>query len=598
MPRSAHRLVWAAVAGAMLASGAVQAQLSPDWTRCINQDGRSAPDIVVCRLQQRDLLGAADAKNLAIAHGKRGNAHHDKGEYDRAIADYTRAIEINPTDAVIYNNRGIALSRQGRQRQARSPTTARSSRSIRTTPLPTTTAASPIAPRATSTARSPTTARPSTSIRSWQAPTTTAASPYRAKGDNDGAIADHTKAIDIDPELASAYYNRALAYRAKGDNDHAIEDTTTTIEINPRHVGAYFNRGLAHAAKGNHDRAIADYSKAIEINPKHDSAYHTAASPTEPRGTRSRRSPTTPDRRGRPRRVIPQAPPMCRFQPLRSRSRLARSVPMCRPLVEPRPRAASACRFQPLLENPMQEPPSDAQRCAELAFHVGAEDRPQRAAAHRRGERHGCARLADLLGYARLRDPNRHLPAEVGAPHVVFAPVRLDTDALRRFSSCAGWLSTAPPPSLGWAGPPRMAAFAWPPATPHSSTTWCTSTASPRRRSSSSARRSMIRPPQPSARRRPGPRRRTPSRAGSRLCSISRRDRRHRQRVDNTASSGSCSPAGAKPLATTSGIWTKRKHLARTGTCRFDPEPKFVDPRGEMPNFDHAPHMCGLAGMT
>ncbi len=97
---------------------------------------------------------------------------------------------------------------------------------------------------------------------------------YRAKGDNDSAIADHTKAIEIDPEFISAYYNRALAYRAKGDNDSAIEDTTTAIEINPRHVSAYFSRGLAHAAKGNYDRAIADYTKAIEINPKHVAAYH------------------------------------------------------------------------------------------------------------------------------------------------------------------------------------------------------------------------------------------------------------------------------------------------------------------------------------
>jgi tetratricopeptide (TPR) repeat protein len=97
---------------------------------------------------------------------------------------------------------------------------------------------------------------------------------YRAKGDNYSAIADHAKAIEIDAESFSAYYNRALAFRAKGDNDSAIEDTTMAIEINSRHVGAYFNRGVAHAAKGNHDRAIADYTKVIEINPKHVAAYH------------------------------------------------------------------------------------------------------------------------------------------------------------------------------------------------------------------------------------------------------------------------------------------------------------------------------------
>ena len=237
MPRSAHNLVWAAVAGALLASGPAQAQLSPDWNRCVNRDGRSTPDSVFTACSNVISLGT-DAKNLAIAYGKRGNAHHDKGEYDRAIADYTRAVELNANDAVVYNNRGIAYRAKGDNDSA----------------IADYTRVTEINPRDAVAYNNRGVA-------------------YRAKGNNDSAIADHTKAIDIDPELASAFYNRGLAYRAKGDNDRAFEDATATIEINPRHISAYYSRGLALAAKGNYDRAIADYTKVIEINPKHDGAY-------------------------------------------------------------------------------------------------------------------------------------------------------------------------------------------------------------------------------------------------------------------------------------------------------------------------------------
>jgi len=37
----------------------------------------------------------------------RGVAYHKKGLFDEAIADYTRAIEINPEDAEAYHNRGV-----------------------------------------------------------------------------------------------------------------------------------------------------------------------------------------------------------------------------------------------------------------------------------------------------------------------------------------------------------------------------------------------------------------------------------------------------------------------------------------------------------
>ena len=43
----------------------------------------------------------------------RGLASSDKQEYDSAIEDYTKAIELNPQDQKAYTNRGIAYGNKG-----------------------------------------------------------------------------------------------------------------------------------------------------------------------------------------------------------------------------------------------------------------------------------------------------------------------------------------------------------------------------------------------------------------------------------------------------------------------------------------------------
>ncbi len=45
---------------------------------------------------------------LAMAYNSRGFAYYKKGQNDEAISDYTKAIEINPKLADAYNNRGLA----------------------------------------------------------------------------------------------------------------------------------------------------------------------------------------------------------------------------------------------------------------------------------------------------------------------------------------------------------------------------------------------------------------------------------------------------------------------------------------------------------
>lgn len=77
----------------------------------------------------------------------RGAARKDAGDLDGAVADYERAIELDPDNAVAFNNRGAVR---------------------------------------------------------------------HERGDLDGAIADYSRAIDLDPSYAAPARNRGLARRAQG----------------------------------------------------------------------------------------------------------------------------------------------------------------------------------------------------------------------------------------------------------------------------------------------------------------------------------------------------------------------------------------------
>jgi tetratricopeptide (TPR) repeat protein len=97
---------------------------------------------------------------------------------------------------------------------------------------------------------------------------------YRIKELYDKEIADYTRVIVNNPRYARAYKERGVTYSLyKTDYDNAIADFTKAIEINPRDIEAYNDRANAYSYKNEYDRAIADYTKIIEIDPKNAQSY-------------------------------------------------------------------------------------------------------------------------------------------------------------------------------------------------------------------------------------------------------------------------------------------------------------------------------------
>ena len=89
----------------------------------------------------------------------------------------------------------------------------------------------------------------------------------RFKGDIDGAIADYSKAIDLDPNFAIALNNRGDAYIQTGDLDKAVADLDKAISAEPDFPRALGNRGYAKYLMHDYDGAIVDYTAEIALTP-------------------------------------------------------------------------------------------------------------------------------------------------------------------------------------------------------------------------------------------------------------------------------------------------------------------------------------------
>lgn len=96
------------------------------------------------------------------------------------------------------------------------------------------------------------------------------------------AIWDFDKAIELNPNDASYYYNRGLVYKRSWDNNKAIYNFYKAMELDQSFAAnAYKKCGDIHLRQGSeygiqirYEKAIKEYNKAIEFNPNDDESYY------------------------------------------------------------------------------------------------------------------------------------------------------------------------------------------------------------------------------------------------------------------------------------------------------------------------------------
>jgi tetratricopeptide (TPR) repeat protein len=92
--------------------------------------------------------------------------------------------------------------------------------------------------------------------------------------DYEAVIYHATKVIELAPDYPSGYRYRGLAHRDLGNNQQAaIADFTMIIEMEPDEANHYRERCIAYNNAGEHTAALQDCTQCIDLNPEHDGCY-------------------------------------------------------------------------------------------------------------------------------------------------------------------------------------------------------------------------------------------------------------------------------------------------------------------------------------
>jgi tetratricopeptide (TPR) repeat protein len=212
--------------------------------------------------------GAPDVVSKVLM--SRGNVRLALGQTDLAIADYSRALQLNPDLVGAYANRGTAFLMRAEEVRAaadfaRVPQGARP-------PIQGNRAAAAAAHGQYQAAQEE--AQQVLQTNPEDRPAYLTRGVVRALlGDHPHAREDFSRALQLDPIDATAYYDRGLSYAAQGDQRHAIDDYSAALRITPHHAPAYYARGVAYAALEKYAQAVEDLTHAIQLNPKYGPAY-------------------------------------------------------------------------------------------------------------------------------------------------------------------------------------------------------------------------------------------------------------------------------------------------------------------------------------
>jgi Tfp pilus assembly protein PilF len=177
-----------------------------------------------------DVIEKYPDQNVA-AYSNRGIFYSNLGQWDNAIADLTKSIDINPKYPASYANRGIVYGSLGQQEKA----IADFSKAITIDPH-------------------------------YKLALNNRGVAYGNTGQYDKAKSDFLRAIKLDAKYASAYSNLSFIYCEQNKLDSAIQICLAGLKMNPESALLHAGVGRCYLDKGDVDNAVVQYKKCLETN--------------------------------------------------------------------------------------------------------------------------------------------------------------------------------------------------------------------------------------------------------------------------------------------------------------------------------------------
>ncbi len=201
------------------------------------------------------------------ARNNLGAGYNDRGELNRAVREFSKALKIRPDFADANNNLGNALIRQGQFDEAvkylgralrRDPRSVGAHNNMGVALASKGDLDGAIRHFKRALRRNPRYAKAHNSLGNVLA----------QKGQMDQAMAAWSKAAELNPLYAEPHYNMGLVFLRQGKVAEAKKSFSQAVRINPGYAQAYSQLGFISAREGAYEAAVRFFSKALEINPR------------------------------------------------------------------------------------------------------------------------------------------------------------------------------------------------------------------------------------------------------------------------------------------------------------------------------------------
>jgi tetratricopeptide (TPR) repeat protein len=164
------------------------------------------------------------------------------GQADHAIADFSRALRRDPTNALAYLHRGAAFARRGEWSKAIADFTLAAGLD------------------------------PKNRLVYYNR-----ALAYGQKGAYDQALADFTETLRLDPKNALAYFDRGLLYSRKAAHALAVADFDQALRLEELDTPPSHDRGAAQREMRTEKATAKNYAKLLLPDAAHAPAYNSLA---------------------------------------------------------------------------------------------------------------------------------------------------------------------------------------------------------------------------------------------------------------------------------------------------------------------------------
>jgi len=203
-------------------------------------------------------------------------ALQQKGQYQASIAEWKKALKINPADASARNSLGMALVETGRVDEA--ITEFRRAIELKPSFIQAHCGLGSALAMRGDTAEAIAVLRGAMEIDADYAPLhNDLGMALMHSGQAEQAITHFRKAVELKPGFVPAHSNLGGALAMRGKLDEAERQFLKAVELDPKHALSQFNLGLVLFERGKVDAAIVHWRKAIEANPDYAEALKQTA---------------------------------------------------------------------------------------------------------------------------------------------------------------------------------------------------------------------------------------------------------------------------------------------------------------------------------